>query len=140
MGLIDKVKAAAKNADSKAGEKIDVSRVKSKIAEEKKAIDELYKNIGTTFYENKDKADPTKGLKTMCKEIDKHKATIAELEAEIVSIEEAGKKEREQNNADAEAAAKAKAEAKAEAKAAKAEAKAKADAEAKAKAEEKSKE
>ena len=109
MGLFDKMKAAAKNADSKAGEEIDKSKVKSKISDEKRAIEELYKKIGVAYYQAYTASVPAEELNSMCREIDDHKK----------KIEEAGKAEREQNNADAEAAAKAREEARAEAKAAK---------------------
>ena len=118
MGFIDKMKAAAKNVDSKAGEEMDKSKVKGKISEEKREIENLLKKIGTTYYEaSAEGKDVIADLVAMCKEIDERKAKIAEYEEEIERIEEEGKKEREQNNADAEAAAKARAEAKAAAKA-----------------------
>ena len=119
MGFIDKMKAAAKNADSKAGEEIDKGKVKSKISDEKRAIEELYKKIGTAYYQAYTAKIPSEELNSMCREIDDHKKKIEEYEEEIKKIEEAGKAEREQNNADAEAAAKAREEARAEAKAAK---------------------
>ena len=125
MGFIDKMKAAAKNVDSKAGEEVDKSKVKSKISEEKREIENLLKKIGTEYYDAfTEGKEVTADFDAMCKEIDERKAKIAEYEEEIKRIEEEGKKEREQNNADAEAAAKARAEAKAAAKA-EAEAKAK---------------
>ena len=117
MGLFDKMKAAAKNADSKAGEEIDKSKVKSKISDEKRAIEELYKKIGVAYYQAYTAKIPAEELNSMCREIDDHKKKIEEYEEEIKKIEEAGKAEREQNNADAEAAAKAREEARAEAKA-----------------------
>lgn len=118
MGFLDKMKAAAKNVDSKAGEEMDKSKVKSKISEEKREIENLLKKIGTAYYDAFEEGkDVSADLEAMCKEIDDRKAKIAGYEEEIKAIEEAGKKEREQNNADAEAAAKARAEAKAAAKA-----------------------
>ena len=119
MGLFDKMKAAAKNADSKAGEEIDKRKVKSKISDEKKTIEDLYRKIGEAYYQTYTAETPSEELNSMCREIDDHKKKIVEYEEEIKKIEEAGKAEREQNNADAEAAAKAREEARAEAKAAK---------------------
>ena len=117
MGFLDKMKAAAKNVDSKAGEELDKSKVRSKISDEKRAIEELYKKIGVMYYESYTEKSLPKELKDMCKEIDDHKKKIEEYEEEIKDIEEVGKAEREQNRADAEAAAQARAEAKAAAKA-----------------------
>ena len=113
MGFLDKMKAAAKNVDSKAGEEIDKSKVKSKIADEKRAIEDLYKKIGVAYYEaRKADEDVPEDVDAMCKEINEHLANIDNYEIEIKRIEEMGKMEREQNNADAEAAARAREEAK----------------------------
>ena len=118
MGLMDKLKATAKNADSKAGEVVDKQKVQSKISEEKKAIERTLDSMGRTYYDAfKEGKDVSSELDAMCKEIDDHKAKIAEYEEEIKQIEAKGKEEREQNRAEAEAAAAAKAEARAAAKA-----------------------
>ena len=122
MGLMDKIKATAKNADSKAGEVVDKQKVQSKISEEKKAIDKALTTIGNSYYEAYTEGkDASADLDALCKEIDDHKAKIAEYEEEIKQIEAKGKEEREQNRAEAEAAAAAKAAAKAEKEAQKAE-------------------
>ena len=118
MGFMDKVKAAAKNADSKAGEEIDKGKYKSKISDERKKITEAYEQIGKKYYDGfKDGAIPEEELKALCDEIDQSFANIAEYEKTIVEIEEKGKAEREKNNAEAEAAARERAEAKAAARA-----------------------
>ena len=118
MGLMDKLKATAKNADSKAGEVVDKQKVQSKIADEKKAIEKTLDNIGRGYYDAyKAGNDVTAGLNELCEQIDEHKAKIAELEEEIKRIEAKGKEERDQNRADAEAASAAKAEARAAARA-----------------------
>ena len=110
MGLMDKLKATAKNADSKAGEVVDKQKVQSKISEEKKAIDKALTTIGNSYYEAYTEGkDASADLDALCKEIDDHKAKIAEYEEEIKQIEAKGKEEREQNRAEAEAAAAAKA-------------------------------
>ena len=118
MGLMDKLKATAKNADSKAGEIADKQKVQSKISDEKRAIDKALDSIGKAYYDAyKEGKDASADLDAICKEIDDHKAKIAEYEEEIKQIEAKGKEEREQNRAEAEAAAAAKAEARAAAKA-----------------------
>ena len=118
MGLMDKLKATAKNADSKAGEIADKQKVQSKISDEKRAIDKALDSIGKAYYDAyKEGKDVTADLDAICKEIDDRKAKITEYEEEIKAIEAKGKEEREQNRAEAEAAAAAKAEAKAAAKA-----------------------
>ena len=118
MGLMDKLKATAKSADSKAGEVVDKQKVQSKISDEKKAIEKALDQIGRNYYDAfKEGKDVTSDLDALCKEIDDHKAKIAEYEEEIKAIEAKGKEEREQNRVEAEAAAAAKAEAKAAAKA-----------------------
>ena len=129
MGIFDKMKAAAKNVDSKAGEELDKSKVRSKISDERRAIEELYKKIGVAYYQSYVEKTSPKELNSMCREIDDHKKNIEAYEEEIKDIEEVGKAEREQNKADAEAAAKAREEARAEAKAAKEQAKAEAESE-----------
>ncbi len=107
MGFMDKVKAAAKNVDSKAGEEIDKGKYRTKISEEKNEIEKLYKKIGTTYYEAKAEGKDVIGdIDAMCKEIDDRKAKIAEYEEKIKEIEEEGKKEREQNRLAAETASK----------------------------------
>ena len=122
MGLMDKLKATAKNADSKAGEVVDKQKVQSKISEEKRAIEKTLDSMGRTYYDAfKEGKDVSSELDAMCKEIDDHKAKIAEYEEEIKQIEAKGKEEREQNRAEAEAAAAAKAAAKAEKESQKAE-------------------
>ena len=105
MGFMDKVKAAAKNVDSKAGEEIDKGKYRSKISEEKNEIDKLYKNIGIAYYDARaqGKGIPDE-IDDMCAEIDERKSKIAEYEVRIKEIEEAGHKEREQNRLEAEAA------------------------------------
>jgi len=121
MGFMDKMKAAAKNADSKAGEEIDKSKYRSKIADEKRLIKETYEKIGTAYYEGqKNGSIPEDDLINYCKQIDGSLAKIEEYEKKIVEIEEEAKAEREKNNAEAEQAAKERAEAKAAAKAEKA--------------------
>lgn len=118
MGFMDKMKLAAKNADSKAGEELDKGKFKNKISNEKTEIQKLYGKIGTAYYEAKrDGKDIPEEVEAMCKEIDVRFAKIEEYEQEIERIEEEGKKEREQFQAEAEAAAKAKEEAKAAEKA-----------------------
>ena len=115
MGFMDKVKAAAKNADSKAGEEIDKGKLRSKIGDEKREIEKLDAKIGTTYYDSlKDGSDVTCELKTYCGEIDEHKAKIVEYEEEIKKVEEEGKKEREHNREVAEAASKKDSEEKSE--------------------------
>ena len=107
MGFLDKVKATAKNADSKAGEAIDKGKVKSKIYEEENEIKKLITKIGEAYYQSyTDGTDSKADMDAFCKEIDDRKAKIAEYEEEIKRIEEEGKKEREQNRAEAEAASK----------------------------------
>lgn len=114
MGFMDKMKLAAKNADSKAGEAVDKSKYKSKIYEEENEIKKLYSKIGEAYYTAKtEDKDASADLDAMVKEIDDRKAKIVEYEVKIKEIEEAGQKEREQNKAEAEAAAKAREEAKA---------------------------
>ena len=123
MGLFDKIKVTAKNADSKAGEVVDKEKVKSKISEEKKAIEKILDQMGRDYYDAyKAGNDVTADLNALCDEIDAHKEKIAEYEEEIKKIEEEGKKEREQIKADAEAAAKKREEEKAAKEAAKKEA------------------
>ena len=118
MGFMDKMKAAAKNADSKAGEEIDKGKLRSKISDEKKAITDLYSTIGKAYYDGlKEGSVPEEDLKNYCNEIDEHTAKIAQYEQEILDVEEKGKAEREKNKADAEQAAKERAEARAAAKA-----------------------
>ena len=118
MGFMDKMKAAAKNADSKAGEEIDKGKYRSKIGDEKRAIKDLFEKIGEAYYNGlKDGSVPEDELKGYCEEIKGAYARIVEYEQKIVEIEEQGKAEREKNNAEAEQAAKERAEAKAAAKA-----------------------
>ncbi len=113
MGFFDKVKVAAKNADSKAGEAIDKGKIKTKISEEKNEIDKLLKKIGTAYYEAHGSGNDVIGeIDAICDEIDQHKAKIAEYEEEIKKIEEEGQKEREQNKLDAEVEAEARKQAK----------------------------
>ena len=109
MGFLDKVKAAAKNVDSKAGEEIDKGKYRTKIADERREIEKLYIKLGTAYYEcRKEDRFLPEDADSICKEIDERKAKIAEYEKKIATIEEEGKKEREQNNAEAETGSKAK--------------------------------
>ena len=125
MGLFGKVKVAAKNADSKAGEAMEKGKVKSKISDENKEIEKLITKIGTVYYEAFGTDTDVKGdMDAICNEINQHKAKIAEYEEEIKKIEEEGQKEREQIKLDAEAEEEAKRQAKEEARKAKEEAKA----------------
>jgi len=118
MGFMDKMKAAAKNADSKAGEEIDKGKYRSKIGDEKVVINKGYEKIGKAYFEGYREGNiPEDDLKAYCEEIREAMAKIAEYEKKIAEIEAAGKAEREKNNADAEQAAKERAEAKAAAKA-----------------------
>lgn len=104
MGFLDKVKVAAKNADSKAGEAIDKGKLKSKISDEEREIEKLYKEIGKLCYGiySKDGESTQSKIDDLCKKIDNCKKKIEDLKAEIESVEEAAKKERDDYKASLE--------------------------------------
>ena len=97
MGLLDKVKMAAKNADSKAGEMLDENKLKADIAKEKTTINNAYTEIGKIYYEKG--IDAKKELKELCDKIKKAQANIKKYEKEIKDVKAAAKEERERNRA-----------------------------------------
>lgn len=99
MGLWEKTKAAVKNADSKAGEMWDGSKIKSDISKEKNEIEKMFKEIGTLYYERHKEDDPAlfETMNDLCDNIDKAKEKIASLEKKLEETKEAGKKERKDN-------------------------------------------
>ena len=77
MGFLDKVKETAKDADEKLGDRIDIDKLESKIRDEKRNIEKIVKEIGDKCVENARAGKDT---------------TKADVEDQIVKIEEAEKR------------------------------------------------
>jgi len=99
MALLDKLNTIAKNVGEKTGDAIEITKLNAKIASEKSAMTELYKQLGEKIYEKYTQgAYQSEDMAALFAAVDARKAGIAEAEGKILAI-------REENQAKAQAAA-----------------------------------
>lgn len=104
MGLMSKIGASVKNADSKLGQGVDEAKLKSKISDEKVKITKIYNEIGELYYKSlKDTSiNFAEQSKSLIEKIDESNKVIETTEKELADIKEKGEKERLENKAAAE--------------------------------------
>lgn len=104
MGLFNKIKAGAKNIDSKLGEGYDSYSIKNKISAEKKKLDEVYREIGEICYTHKGSFTKTvqKDLDEKFTKVDIILKDISKFEAQLEEVKTKAKEERDANNKEAE--------------------------------------
>ena len=99
MALLDKLNTIAKNVGEKTGDAIEITKLNAKIASEKSAMTELYKQLGEKIYEKYAQgAYQSEDMAALFAAVDARKAGIAEAEGKILAI-------REENQTKAQAAA-----------------------------------
>ncbi len=99
MAFLDKLNTIAKNVGEKTGDAIEITKLNAKIASEKSAMAELYKQLGEKIYEKYTAgAYQDEDMTALFASVDGRKAAIAEAEGKITAI-------REENQAKVQAAA-----------------------------------
>lgn len=84
MNIIDKVGQAGKTVSDASKSAAESSNLKKKISYEKERIQELYVEIGKTFYDNRD-SDHQREL-ALCADIDDRKRRIASMQGDLSSL------------------------------------------------------
>ena len=90
LNKVGKTAGAAMNkAGSKAGELLEVSKLKAKISSEKQSMNSVKRDIGDYCYSLfvDDKIDD-KRIKEYCEQIRNHEATIEDLQQQIDDVKE----------------------------------------------------
>ena len=87
MGLMDKVKTAAKDLDTKAGNAIDKSKLDSQIRDEERNIEKMYTEIGKKII------TALKDIKCEVDKINESETKIEELRKKKEEIEAGEKKD-----------------------------------------------
>lgn len=84
MALFDKLQDAASNLTDKAGNAIEVGKLKQKISSEKKAIEMEMAKIGRIYYEKAKGGEETpEEIQEICSRIDAHYSTIEDTEKDL---------------------------------------------------------
>lgn len=89
MAFLDKLSSMAKDVTEKAGEAVEITKLKAKANKEKSAIEDSLKKIGEYYVEKcaaGEELDET--VKVFCKEIDEHNKAIEEFMAQIAAFKE----------------------------------------------------
>jgi hypothetical protein len=89
MAFLDKLSSVAKDMTEKAGDAVEVTKLKSKVSKEKSAIEEVLQKIGG-YYLDKFIAgeEMDEAVAVMCKEITDHNKTIDDLMNQIAVVKE----------------------------------------------------
>ncbi len=112
MGLLDSVKAGAKNALNKTEEEVGTMRIKSSISTLREENERRYNEIGKKYHNNRRNPYPEfqSEMDVACKAIEDNEAKIAELEKQLEEYKQTHKDEREANRQAAIAASEEKKE------------------------------
>ncbi|HRV33595.1 MAG: hypothetical protein QM215_03015 [Bacillota bacterium] len=89
MAFLDKLSSVAKDMTEKAGDAVEITKLKSKVSKEKSAIDEVLQKIGG-YYLDKFTAgeEMDEAVAVMCKEIAERNKTIEDLMDQIAAVKE----------------------------------------------------
>jgi len=89
MAFLDKLSSVAKDMTEKAGDVVEITKLKSKVSKEKSAIDEVLQKIGG-YYLDKFTAgeEMDEAVAVMCKEIAERNKTIEDLMDQIAAVKE----------------------------------------------------
>ncbi len=88
MGLFDNIQGAVKNAGDRAGDAIEMTKLKSRVSSEKKEVQIEMSKIGKIFYDRikNGEIEPDDDLNNIIERIDAHKATIDELQESLSAL------------------------------------------------------
>ena len=89
MAFLDKLSSIAKDVTDKAGDAVEITKLKAKVNKEKSAIEDSVKKIGEYYLEKYlagETSDET--LKVMCEEIAAKNKNIEEIVTQIASVKE----------------------------------------------------
>lgn len=95
MGLMDKVKTAAKDLDTKAGNAIDKSKLDSQIRDEERNIEKMYTEIGKKIIAalKEERSASDADIKCEVDKINESETKIEELKKKKEEIEAGEKKD-----------------------------------------------
>ncbi|NLD11698.1 hypothetical protein [Aminicella lysinilytica] len=87
MALFDKITDAAKMAGDRAGDAIELTKLKGKVSAERKEIDIEFAKIGKIYYEKaKAGEELEQDAMDICERVDAHNKTIDELQESIEGL------------------------------------------------------
>jgi len=89
MAFLEKLSSVAKDVTEKAGEAVEVTKLKAKVGKEKNAISDILQKIGEHYMDRflaGEELDIV--VSEMCKEIEEHNKTIDDLMDQIAAIKE----------------------------------------------------
>ncbi|MCL2300580.1 MAG: hypothetical protein FWC27_10605 [Firmicutes bacterium] len=90
MAFLDKLGSAARNVGDKAGNALEIGKLKGKAKDEEKAIAECIRKIGEYYYGlHKAGEGLAEEAAALCAQIDGHNAAIEEAQADIEKIKAA---------------------------------------------------
>lgn len=89
MAFLEKLSGVAKDAKEKAGEAVEITKLKAKIGREKNEIGDILQKIGEHFMDRFLAGEELDSVvNEMCKEIAEHNKTIEELLEQIAEIKD----------------------------------------------------
>lgn len=89
MAFLDKLSSIAKDVTEKAGDAVEITKLKSKVSKEKNAIEESLKKIGEVYMEKFVAGEEVdEAVKFFCAEITEKNKIIEELMAQIAAVKE----------------------------------------------------
>ena len=89
MAFLDKLSSIAKDVTEKAGEAVEITKLKAKVSKEKSAIEDSLKKIGEYYLEKFNAGEVSdEAVKVFCDEIAEKNKNIEELMAQIAAVKE----------------------------------------------------
>lgn len=89
MAFLDKLSSIAQDVTEKAGEAVEITKLKVKVNKEKSAIEDSLKKIGEYYVEKCEEGEiPDGAVKVICDEIAEKNKNIEDLMAQIAAIKE----------------------------------------------------
>lgn len=89
MAFLDKLSSMAKDVTDKAGEAVEITKLKAKVGKEKSAIEDSLKKIGEYYLDKCNVGEVSdEVVKVMCAEIAEKNKSIEDLLAQIAAIKE----------------------------------------------------
>ncbi|NCB42943.1 MAG: hypothetical protein EOM59_10035 [Clostridia bacterium] len=89
MAFLDKLSSIAKDVTEKAGEAVEITKLKAKVNKEKSAIEDSLKKIGEYYLEKCNAGEISdEAVKAFCAEIAEKNKNIEDLMAQIAAVKE----------------------------------------------------
>ncbi len=89
MAFLDKLGSIAKDMTEKAGEAVEITKLKAKVSKEKNAIEEVLQKIGGHYLDKFTAGEELdEAVMAMCREIDGHNKAIEDLMGQIAAVKE----------------------------------------------------